>query len=293
MLISPEDNGVDIDPMTLLEAGYAAGGHGSLHRATRWQISRDETFESLVLDITSVEHLLGVTVPHRVLDGQTVYYWRARFTGTDGLVRMWSAVNRFTTEDASYADDNRNHVPDDQELQAGTEPAIHPLQEEGWRPEVYYLDILADDGTPVQVAMKVDTDVTAMDFFGHAPSTQLVSAQACPDDLAMGLFSIRLHTATSGPARVRLYFSRPLAENAIWYKHDTISGWQDYSGFATFSDDRTTVTIELVDGGFGDADGVANGIIVDPSGPAVQTTDSGGETTGGGGCFIHSLFPDP
>ncbi|OYV62869.1 MAG: hypothetical protein B7X03_03935, partial [Parcubacteria group bacterium 21-58-10] len=44
-------------------------------------------------------------------------------------------------------------------------------------------------------------------------------------------------------------------------------------------------TLTLVDGGAGDADGVVNGVIVDPSGPVVSTVASvsGGTVSGGGG----------
>jgi len=47
------------------------------------------------------------------------------------------------------------------------------------------------------------------------------------------------------------------------------------------------VTLVLKDGDYGDADGTANGIIVDPSGPVYSS--SGSTTTTGGsssGCFI-------
>jgi hypothetical protein len=53
----------------------------------------------------------------------------------------------------------------------------------------------------------------------------------------------------------------------------------------------------LVDGGVGDDDGIANGIIIDPSGlgkaaqcaPAASPVpDAGGGGGGGGGCFISS-----
>jgi hypothetical protein len=70
-----------------------------------------------------------------------------------------------------------------------------------------------------------------------------------------------------------------------------VNGWQDYSDHAIFSEDRKSVTLEFKDGGFGDADGTANGIIIDPSGlgtvyssSAVNTSTEGG--AGGGGCFI-------
>ncbi|MGA6924287.1 MAG: hypothetical protein WBY88_01325, partial [Desulfosarcina sp.] len=43
--------------------------------------------------------------------------------------------------------------------------------------------------------------------------------------------------------------------------------------------------------GTGDADGIANGIIVDPSGLAPPVDDSPADTSsGGGGCFIRSAF---
>ena len=48
--------------------------------------------------------------------------------------------------------------------------------------------------------------------------------------------------------------------------------------------------LELKDGDYGDADGVANGIIVDPSGPG--TGPAGGaapSSGGGGGCFIGEV----
>ncbi|MFC1837805.1 choice-of-anchor U domain-containing protein [Thermodesulfobacteriota bacterium] len=40
-------------------------------------------------------------------------------------------------------------------------------------------------------------------------------------------------------------------------------GWHAYAG-ATFSRNRRSVTLNFDDGGMGDADGVVNGIIVNP-----------------------------
>ena len=49
-----------------------------------------------------------------------------------------------------------------------------------------------------------------------------------------------------------------------------------------------SVTLELKDGDYGDADGIANRIIVDPSGPGTATAPAqpNGSDGGGGGCFI-------
>ncbi|MBR9984352.1 MAG: hypothetical protein KFF68_00440 [Desulfosarcina sp.] len=60
---------------------------------------------------------------------------------------------------------------------------------------------------------------------------------------------------------------------------------------AAISADRRSVTVEVKDGGYGDADGVANGIIVDPAGLATTSTAStaGGGGGGGGGCFLTTI----
>jgi len=55
-----------------------------------------------------------------------------------------------------------------------------------------------------------------------------------------------------------------------------------------FNDDRTQVTLTLIDDGAGDDDGVANGTIVDPSGLGSDPGggDSGSGGSSGGGCFV-------
>jgi hypothetical protein len=91
-------------------------------------------------------------------------------------------------------------------------------------------------------------------------------------------------------AKVIVYLPHPASPNARWYKYDVINGWQDYSDHVTFGDKRKSVILELTDGGDGDADGVANGVIVDPSGvgePAASVASSQGG--GGGGCFVGAL----
>ena len=113
-----------------------------------------------------------------------------------------------------------------------------------------------------------------------------------------GLISFKVKVNTAGAtAEVTIYLSEVAPSDAKWYKYDAINGWQDYSAHATFSADRTSVTLELKDGGFGDADGAANGIIVDPSGlgsatPAPEPTPTpapSGDGGGGGGCFISII----
>jgi hypothetical protein len=105
-----------------------------------------------------------------------------------------------------------------------------------------------------------------------------------------------------------VYFSEPVPPQGKWYKYDpSRKRWFDYSRFATFSSDRRSMTLVLADGGAGDADGVVNGIIIDPAGVLVESSGGGGggivggvvdgvgsvvgsigDAAGGGGCFIGS-----
>ena len=60
----------------------------------------------------------------------------------------------------------------------------------------------------------------------------------------------------------------------------------DYSGYTEFSPNRQEVYLTLKDGGFGDADGIANGIIVDPLAFGSATDPNGSS----GGTPLDDLF---
>ena len=110
-----------------------------------------------------------------------------------------------------------------------------------------------------------------------------------PGGLPFGLISIKLRTINPGDTvEVVVYFSEQAPEGTLWYKYDSLNGWQDYSAYATFSADRKSLVLELKDGGHGDSDGVENGIIVDPGGVVGSAGGSAGgaDSGGGGGCFI-------
>lgn len=75
-----------------------------------------------------------------------------------------------------------------------------------------------------------------------------------------------------------------VTENSVYFKYDATNGWYRH-GFNVVS--ATEIQIALTDGGFGDADGLTNGLIVDPGGlgstpPTTPINVSGG----GGGCVI-------
>lgn len=123
-----------------------------------------------------------------------------------------------------------------------------------------------------------------------------------PDDMIYGLIDMRLKPdVIGGTMKVTIYLDSPAPAGYTWYKYSSNAGWYDFSDHAEFNALRDQVTLTLTDGGIGDDDGVANGVIVDPSGLGSSPGSSGGGDDlggggggggsggGGGGCFISSL----
>jgi hypothetical protein len=79
-----------------------------------------------------------------------------------------------------------------------------------------------------------------------------------------GLLNLGLGSCTAGgTVTVTVTFSSPLPADVVYYK-ETGGVYTAYP--ATISADRTSVTFTLTDGGAGDADGLPNSAIADPSG---------------------------
>ncbi len=288
VLDDPDDNasGVSLTP-TLETEDFSDPDEGDTHGGTRWQISLDAAFTNVKMDITSASKLTSLVVPTATLLPNTTYYWRVRFFDAAGNASYWSDPFSFTTG-AAPVDANANGIADEQEVDDDVD--------------------LDGDGTPDnsqagmgavntavgegQIAVLIGDNVTSIDEMAAIDPATIDDTDNRPDELPFGVISFRLQVANPGDtARVTIYLSEAAPEGYGWYKYDSINGWQDYSAHATFSEDRKSVTLELKDGGYGDADGVANGIIVDPSGPAfVQSDSTGGTGNSFAGCFISSLL---
>ncbi len=140
-------------------------------------------------------------------------------------------------------------------------------------------------------------NVTSIDSLKSINMIDISDTFGRPDVMNFGLLEFKLRVNNPGDtAQINIYFSEPV--DSKWFKYDLINGWREYSKDypknVQFSSDRKSVILRLVDGGAGDSDGIANGIIVDPSGPGgipsgVSTVSAGGSSggsSGGGGCFI-------
>ncbi|MGD9289987.1 MAG: hypothetical protein PVG74_20375, partial [Desulfobacterales bacterium] len=139
-----------------------------------------------------------------------------------------------------------------------------------------------------------------------ADETELFpSEQDGPNFLAFGLIHFKLLVKEPGAdVLVTFFLSQPAYDDGIWYKYDPVNDeWFDYSEFIDFSDDRKTFYLTLTDGGFGDADGIENGIIVDPLALRTATDHSSGgdfilenvaeNLDPTGTCFISAVGSQP
>ena len=266
---------------------------GDLHVQSRWQISKQEDFSSLILDVTSTEHLTELTVPRTVLEPDTTYYVRVQFYDVYLEPSEWSDTIEFTT--TSDANDlNADGIPDDQEVGYDVDLNGDGIADND-QPEVIKSMRSSVDNETIGVC-KISDSINAIEAVEAIDPSTISDKIMSPQKFLLGLFSYRLSVNEPGAiVTVRIYFSKDISMAWTFYKYDTINGWQDYSEHTTFNDDSRSITLEVKDGGYGDSDGVANGVIVDPGGLAeaadVDEMSEGTELSGDDasidmGCFI-------
>jgi chitinase len=292
VLVSPV-NDEAVSATAVLQTGpFHSAAAGAVHAETRWQVFRDEDGNCL-LDIRSVAALTSLKVPKLVLDEGTACFWRAQFIDSAGRASDWSDYEYFTTVTTDN-DLNANGIPDVQEVGSTAD-----LDKDGLKDnEQRTIKSVKMEGTTVQIGVSIKDSPTALSVESvesEDPRQPDAYASSKPKRMPFGLINFKIAVAHPGEAAtVKLHFSEPAPVRSKWFKFDPIADrWYDFSAYARFAADRRALTLALRDGGAGDADGVANGVIVDPAGVVeeadaeVSTGDSAAAGGGGGGgCFI-------
>ena len=306
-LIAPAANAtVALTPL-LRTAAFHDPDAGDSHAGTRWQVLQ-ATDGLVVLDVTSATELTSLQIPRLFLDENTVYQWRAMFNDNRGGSSAWSQAGSFAT-DFEVLDSNGNGIPDDQEVDGETDldgDGVPDASQPGIKSIVmadgtHKIGIQAGGsggGAFITSIESADEDVIDFD----------VDVDGMLDQMPFGMVNFKLIVDTPGDeAVVTVHFSEPVPAKGRWYKYDPMHhAWSDFSSHAVFSADRKSMTLTLRDGGAGDADGVANGIIIDPAGVVIPSSSGGGDnlvqgvvggighvvgsvgSAAGGGCFIAS-----
>jgi hypothetical protein len=242
------------------------------------------------MDITSDSYLTALSVPHMVLKSNQKYYVRVRFYDTYSAASDWSGTVEFTTTSLAV-DLNSNGIPDAYEVDDSVYFNLDGIPDND-QPEIIKC-VQTTDGSAYIGVEKISDSISEIEALEVIDPETIPDTTNRPDDLIFGLISYRLRVNQTGATvSLRIYFSGGIFESDTFFKYDKINGWYDYSEHTIFNGDGQSVTVELKDGGYGDSDGIANGVIVDPGGIAsagstyVSTGTSSGGSGGGGGCFI-------
>ena len=284
-IVYPENYSGDVEvPLDITTTTFSDPNNDD-HIQSQWQMSEQNDFSTRVVDITSDNYLTTFSVPHMVLKSNHKYYVRVRFFDVYSTASNWSSTVEFTTA-FFIVDLNANGIADVDEVDDSVDFNLDGIPDND-QPQIIKC-VKASDGSVsigIEKASSTAEEIESLEVIDPDTISDTVNR---PADLIFGLFAYRLRVRTPGDiATIRIYFSGDIFASDVFYKYDTINGWYDYSEHTTFNDDGQSITLEVKDGGFGDSDGLANGIIVDPGGIA-SIGDSSYSSLGSNivGCFI-------
>ena len=276
-LIAPDDHEtVGLTPQ--LETGeFYDPNINDVHSQTRWKIIRVHD-EFCVFDVSTSSSLTSLKVPKLILEDDLDYRWQVKYIDNQGGASAWSEAGYFTTEFLEL-DSDGNGVLDDQEVDATSDLDQDGIMDRDQEDIKCVATETGDFKIGVSIREAVNADsIVSIQSEAPGDTDLLLSAKAGPNFLAFGLIHFKLLVKEPGDeVSVTIYLSKAAYDDGTWYKYDPVNDeWFDYSDFIDFSADRKTVHLTLTDGGFGDADGIENGVIVDPLALRTATDHSSG-----------------
>ncbi|UCH21386.1 MAG: fibronectin type III domain-containing protein [Deltaproteobacteria bacterium] len=284
-LLSPQNNDTNITlAPSLVTNGFSDPDINDYHAQTQWQVFRTSD-DLCVFDITTDIFLTSIDVPILILEEGVSYYWRARFYDNQGMGSNWSQAFTFTTT-VTGNDLNANGIPDDRETDDSVDLDGDGIADNMQTDLIKSLNTVEGGGqfgVSIRNATAADS-IRAVDVVGLADIANTIKK---PENMPLGLVCFKLLLKNPGDTvDIEIFFSNPAPDDARWVKYDSVNGWGDYSANITYGMDRKSVVVNLEDGGPGDADGTANGIIVDPAGLATDLGGGDGDDGAQEGCFI-------
>jgi hypothetical protein len=278
VLLTPRNNDLVALMPTLQTDEFYDSDPGDTHGKTHWRIF-DQLSNEIVFDIKTFTALTSVTVPQLILDENTVYYCKVRFFDNNGKASGWSESVVFET-DLNPDDNDGNGIPDLQEHHKETD-----MDNDGTADADQDDMICINTGGPNRylcISAEQSPSIVGLDSITYEDPDALdynrdAHGAGEPETMLFGLIHFRLQVSEPGDEVVlKIYLSKEMDKGSRWYKYDSVEeNWHDLSEYVTFAQDKKSLTLTITDGGFADADGIANGVIVDPSGAgAPESSDS-------------------
>jgi hypothetical protein len=282
------DELVDVSPQLVTDAFYDPD-FGDAHAESQWQIEREDD-GLIVFEQTSSTALTSIVIPKLVLEEDTTYIWKVRFIDSHGAASEWSEAGMFLT-DMNQLDRDGNGIPDHQEVDASVDldgDGTADIDQDDIK-SVYVEGGTAQIGISIRDSQTVQS-IAAIESENPENLPEDSGTEDMPESMPFGLLNFKLIVDFPGDeAVVTIYLSEPAPADTVWYKYDPVNkSWLDYSDYIDFSDDRRSAYLTLVDGGFGDADGIENGIIIDPIGLGTPPVAGGNGSSSSAACFIST-----
>lgn len=255
---SPPDSATGIAPNgEIIITGYS-DADGDTHKMTHWQVT-DSTgiFDNSHMKVNAVIPTetggLRFKFPRGLMKGNQKHYWRARFCDWRGGWSEWSTARAFTTAaDTLAITPTANKTVDSNPYAKDTRPVNFKLKNGG------------DEKMTTMGAVKPEDEVTETGL-----------RQKPSDNFKYGLFTFTCEgISLGGTITISLTMPENIPTTAKYFIFNVTVGWIDMTSCLSSMDGDSVVNLTLTDGGTGDLDGVANGIVVDPGGFEVSDASS-------------------
>jgi len=281
----PADN-IFVDTPIKAKGNYTAGSDGSSQAMSQWVINDRTLVDTLFVDTTVSGDLTSCWLPGKILEPEKAYTLKSRAQNSNGSWSGWVTLDFDTVLQSQTADANNDGVPDDQT------PTDTNLRYYGFIP---YDPDIPDSGLPnTALIVKFNNEPILVESTGSDTISYfagITPSEAPPSGSnPYGVFTVRVEVSVGATITIVYSFPDVLPSGAKWYKYDESapagSKWIEYTDAIVSGN---IVTVELQDGGKGDADGIANGIIIDPAGPVTPSSGDGGGGGGGGALPVGPL----
>ena len=306
--IADGENDVSMTPL-LTASEFDDPDPADSHAATEWRIFLTGNGQQIVFNRSRDKgRLLEIRVPPLVLEPSTEYSVQVRFFDDRWMPSPWSQRVVLTTE-ADRNDLNQNNIPDVQEIRIAMDMNGDAISDQD---QALVVKGLVTYNEEHMIGISVESNHPAVQIQAAAsfdPTELASSDETVPpagDEMPYGLIGYRIRVEPSEIITVKFNLSDPLSsQKSQWTRYDVVDGMSNSDAATDVDDSGLEVNRYLVDGGEEDADGVANGVIVDLSGPidaapaadntddaSLTISDDGPAAAGGssGGCFVQSLY---